>query len=199
MQAVQNHGKVSLDQYVGELSRRTAMASDGDLAALVMTEEIKTLDQRTEQSLRDVRLTGLARDVISKRLAALRQEQARLRTETKGKDEERQVSKLSSEELAPLQITVNYETGRLEQSSGGELLKGVTAGPGADKHQVSASVLDSEIRRLEGQQQALDTEREVRMIDLNNMMSKRSNMIQWLSNLTKKRSDTQAGIINNLR
>ncbi|MBK6847020.1 MAG: hypothetical protein IPG96_05530 [Proteobacteria bacterium] len=199
MQAVQNHGKVSLDQYVGELSRRTAMASDGDLAALVMTEEIKALDQRTEQSLRDVRLTGLARDVISKRLASLRQEQARLRTETKGKDDERRVSKLPSEELAPLQITVNYETGRLEQSSGGELLEGVKDGPGAGEHQVNASVLDSEIRRLEGQQQALDTEREVRMIDLNNMMSKRSNMIQWLSNLTKKRSDTQAGIINNLR
>lgn len=204
MQPVDNRGRVTVDQYIADLGTRAAMASEGDLAAVVMAEEVKLQDQRIGQSLQDMRLTSAVRDRISKRVSALRTEQARLRSETKGKDEERKpVQNLTREELTPLNLTINYGTGAVEQAPGGALMKGAEAkgvdDKGREQFEVSAGAIDAEIRRLESEQQSLDTDREVRMIDLNNLMTKRGNMIQWLSNVSKKRSETQAGIINNLR
>lgn len=204
MQAVEGNGRVSIDRFIEELGQRMTLTSEGDLAAVVMAEEIKVQDGRIAQALRDVRLSSSVRDLISKRVAVLRQELARLRTETKGKDEVRKpVPALSREDLTPLNISVDAAAGTFAVAREGKLLEGVKAlklGPdGEERFEVSGSVLDAEIRRLEGEQQGLDTDREVRMIDLNNLMSKRANMIQWLSNVSKKRSETQAGIINNLR
>ncbi|MBK8481374.1 MAG: hypothetical protein IPL40_09405 [Proteobacteria bacterium] len=204
MQAVEGNGRVSIDRYIQGLGERMALTSDGDLAAVVMAEEIRVQDGRIAQALRDVQLTSAARDVISKRVAVLRQALAQLRTENKGKDEvTKPVPSLTRDDLTPLDISVNTVTSRIEVADDGALLDGVVPLPkgpdGKEGFEVSGSVLDAEIRRLEGLQQGLDTEREVRMIDLNNLMNKRSNMIQWLSNVSKKHSETQAGIINNLR
>lgn len=64
---------------------------------------------------------------------------------------------------------------------------------------VTGNTLDKEIKRLESSAQQMDSQREIAMIQLNSLISKRENMVQWLSNMEKKTNDTQAGIIGNLR
>lgn len=59
--------------------------------------------------------------------------------------------------------------------------------------------IEGEIKRLELVAQQLDSEREMMMLKLNSDIGKRSNYIQWLSNMAKKGDDAMSGIVSNLR
>ena len=66
------------------------------------------------------------------------------------------------------------------------------------KGKVSVDTIDKEIKRLEDQLHQIDANREVRLITLNDMLNKKSNMVTQVTNLLKASHETSKAILRNL-
>ncbi len=64
---------------------------------------------------------------------------------------------------------------------------------------IRADSIDSEVKRLEGEAQKLDQNREIKMIMLNQQLNKKEQAVTQLTNIIKKSHDTRSAIINNLK
>jgi hypothetical protein len=64
---------------------------------------------------------------------------------------------------------------------------------------ISVNDIDTEIVRLQGQAQKLDSDREVKMISFQQLQNKKEQAVTQLTNLIKKSHDIQSAIINNLK
>ena len=59
--------------------------------------------------------------------------------------------------------------------------------------------LDVEIKHWENVAQELDQNREIKLVELNSLISKRANALELLSNMQKKKHESQQSVIGNLR
>ncbi len=64
---------------------------------------------------------------------------------------------------------------------------------------VTADEIYAQIKKLEGEVQKIDSDKEIAMIQLNSNINKKGQYVEWLSNMLKKSNDTNTGVIANLK
>jgi len=105
-----------------------------------------------------------------------------------------------------IDLSIDAKTGEIVRKVGnplgGIIHNYVQRGPGRnndDGWRLSVDQIDTELNRVQGQAQKLDSEREIQMILMNSQLNKKEQAVTQLTNLLKKTHDTQNAIIQNLR
>jgi hypothetical protein len=179
------------------------LGSGMDLAFIVFALQIQQMDRQVADAIVQIRVAGELREAISDRIGELRR--ARAAIEERGGAEQR-VHLASAEidgiSLEKIDFFVTEGGAEVSAREGGELgtwKKRLEGFEPTRKLEISVADLDAEIKRLEGEAQQLDSDREIKMIMLNQQLNKKEQAVTQLSSIIKKSHDTRSAVIGNLR
>jgi hypothetical protein len=189
------------------MSDLSALFGSGcDLAVVIFAMQIEQQDRNIANLLTQIDQIGKMRDAYNDRLDGLRKLKD-IVVSTNGSTDHDADSKATMGEIAakagdklkelPLQkaeMSVDPNTGAVKWQETGPLgqLEEQT-------YMITAENIDAEIKRLEGQAQKLDSQREIKIIELNQQVNKKEQAVTQLTTLIKKANDTHMAIINNLK
>jgi len=207
-QAPRSTGPSPIDRLIAALHEQASLGADGDLASLLFAEQIRDHNTRIRTMLGQIKMISNGRESLTNEITRLRQLETELRAmkEQGGHDDDHRFAYPDASDGAPealdkfegviwRKVPVPDErsgTITLERKENGARIGGDAVG-------LTIADVSAEIKRLEGFAQQLDSDREVRMIQLNSLISKKGNLVQLLSNLDKKKHDTEGAVISNLR
>lgn len=193
--------RISLGDMLARLSGSYVMGMDADLAFLVMCEQIKDADRRIRGMMSEIRNISAMRDAIAEHIDELREFENAMKLVARGNDEQDDAEGVSTATdtvkkyehlLARKSYTIDPATGTVKTQATGEPIHTKPDG-------ISVDEIRAEIKRWENAAQELDQNREIKLIELNSIISKRANALELLSNMEKKKHESQQSIISNLR
>ena len=179
---------ISIEELTKTIS---GLGTGADLAFVVYAMQIRDMDKRVALSLQQIQHSSKLRDAIANRIGELRDLQAEV--EKTGKD-----GKLcfGAKSRAPQKEEINLtREGAIQVEYGETMGSPNTYGLWT----VSANEIDLRIKNLTAKVQKLDSDRELKMIMLNQMLNKKGQAVSQLTNLLKKSNDNRSNIINNMR
>jgi|GEM_PF-4659342 hypothetical protein len=186
---------------------------DEDLLFYLFASRVRDLNDQVTQKIGQLEQTRQIRSAINQKLGLLRkvEDQLTKSTTTKGDNEGETNPAMSPNDMA-VQIggaygqnagllvehtsvkgaTFRYdENVGVQQVGGQDLLNG-------DCEFTLESVRHG-IKHLESELESMDSDRQIELIKVNQLLNKKSEATQMLSNMLKKDHDTRAALINNLR
>jgi len=188
------------------------LGSGADLAFVIYALQIQQLDGIVRQSLDEVQQIQKLRTALNDRLTELREWKAHIAQYGQGDGDAKKVSMLDwgDDETKAQWAQKDFALGKdgsVVPKEGAALGKATTAlvedADGVWRthkyHEVSMADVEKEINRVQGIAQALDGDREIKMIMMNSQLNKKEQAVTQLTNFIKKASDTQSAIVNNLR
>lgn len=198
-------GLLSLDEFIASLSGSYLMGLESDLAFFVMCEQIRDADRRIRSMMNEIRQIAAVRDAVSQHVDRLREFENKLRraSDDQDVDPEHCFRWDPGEHHIPVmddfqdlryrpRFDVDVEASRIEQTTTDAQIGSTAVG-------VSLYDVQREIKHWETQCQQLDSNREIKLIELNSSICKRANVIELLSNMEKKKHESQRAVISNLR
>lgn len=196
--------RTSLEDFIAGLSGSYLMGMDGDLAFIVMCEQIKDADRRIRGMMSEIRSVGAVRDAISKHIDRLRELENKMKRLNNDKDVNaahcwRWENGDHHNELMTEYQDLRYRPDFATAPDGGGIVRTVTK-TRIGTTEVGACLDDiaKELKYWETKAQELDQNREIKLVELNSLISKRANWIQLLSNMQKNEHDTEAGVISKI-
>lgn len=199
---------VSLENF---LQSSSLMGSGADLATIIYAMQIQQIDNDVAAGLREIQLVSKAREKIDERMAQLRDLKDRIGGDDKsikvreGLNDDINVDKtnykvdVDNNEIIPQSegtlgkdATFRFDTGQ-KDALGFKIEVDVPC------REITSKEVDAEISRLEGLSHQLDSDREIKMIMLNQKLNKKEQAVTQLTNIIKKTHDTKSAIINNLK
>lgn len=186
---------------------------DEDLLFYIFASRARDLNQQVTQKIGQLEQSRQIRSAINQKLGLLRkvEDQLTKSTTTKG-DNEGETNPVmlpsqigpqiggvytSNPELLVEHTSVKGATFRYDSKTGVEQVGGTDLLNG-DKEFTLESVRYG-IKHLESELESMDSDRQIELIKVNQLLNKKSEATQMLSNMLKKRHDTQSALINNLR
>jgi hypothetical protein len=195
---------VSLDEFMAGLTGSYLASMDCDLAFIVMCEQIKDADRRIRGMMGEIRQIGAMRDAISKHIDRLREFESKMkRLNGEGFNAEDCHRWVPGDDYAPLMT--EYQDLRYRpdfafaEADGAVTRTATTQRIGSTDEGASLCDVGKEIKFWENKAQELDQNREVKLVELNSLISKRANALELLSNMEKKKHESQHAVIANLR
>lgn len=188
------------------------LSSGLDPSLLVYAMQIQQQDKFVLEQLAEIKQIGKLRDAINDQLTKLRELKGEIARSGSGQGDERyQVTgddndgKITTNELHDKLLHITKEFA--PSSDGGVSVKdGPTLGGwvwhpgrGCNEWRISVVDVDKEINRLQGQAQALDSDRELKMIAMNQFLNKKEQSVSQLTNFLKKNHDTRSAVIANMK
>jgi hypothetical protein len=228
-QAIPYDGKVTanadanlttIDQLLGSMN---GMGTGADMAFVVYAMQIQKMNQTVSDSLKNIQYTSKLRDAMSKDLAKLRQlksmidrnrnndPQDRANTEALVKDHAKSMglNPENKEHFDKAQrdfhntYPMNERTYSLDKDGGvvtqNSTTKHLSKDCGRDGWAIYSKDVEARIDNLSDQVKKLDSDREIKMIMLNQTLNKKGNAVSQLTNMIKQAHNTEQSIINNLK
>jgi hypothetical protein len=223
--AVGNNKPVqTLEEYFGGAS---LLGSGADLAMVVFGLQIQQMENDVVDEIKKIEDAGKVREAMNDRMTQLRAVRDLIRgIDAKDKDgfvelhhliEQMNAKGMDLGLLQQMDFHMNAD-GSVEKKVGKPLIGAENAFDKDGKPipllkveiptygvfyningKIQPDAIDSEVKRLEGEAQKLDQNREIKMIMLNQQLNKKEQAVTQLTNIIKKTHDTRSAIINNLK
>jgi hypothetical protein len=204
------------------LSDVKAMYPEADVAFLVFAMQIRNLDEAVKGQLKQVQQKADLRKVYTKRLDQLRELKANV-VRYGGKDNEvsetefldkcewwRNLSQAERDEMVQMRT---YDVGADDEvfasTSEGSLISSrndlqISSFGGKPRFvqqdgAINADVIGAHIEKLNGRVQEIDSDREIKMIMLNQTLNKKEQAVNQLTSMLKTTHNMGNSVINNLR
>lgn len=208
-------GHTTLDQLVNTLM---CQGSGDDMAFVVFAMQIQKMNQGVTDELKNIQQTSKLRDAMSKDLAKLRDLKALIEKCRNGDDKDRANTGTMIKEHAknvgckpedalesfkktyPMfetaySIDKNGSVVKQKVEGSAYLSKGVENG----QYAIYTKDVEARIENLGDKMKKLDSNREIKMIMLNQLLNKKGNAVSQLTNMLKQAHNTDQAIINNLK
>ncbi len=205
--ALDQDQRVSLESFIRDLAAASGISAGLDLAFVVFGEQIRQHNDAIKTKIQQVRNTSAARKVLSERITQLRQLQSRVKSMNNDDGDRPEAHRYSAgeianESLSAAKINEGLVIKRYEIDPRTGAITSVDTGTRIGHHQdgkVSADMIAERIKELEVMAQELDSNREISLIELNSLISKKANLVELLSNVEKKKHESRRSVIGNLR
>jgi hypothetical protein len=217
-QLPQDNGSKPVD--INTLLARFGSCGGMDVEFIILSLEIKSKENEISNQLKTIQRRNKLKEAIGKKLDALRNLKTQLQGELGGGDKTvsaRELNKLvNNHDAHPTEAEwkkINEQFGTLESTfvqdpdTGAVTEVGNTAlGSNAqlgkedkDDYRIDVDRVDTAIEKLNDLSQRVGSDNEIDMIKLKDLIDKKSQLIQLLSNINKKKNDTQASVIANFK
>jgi hypothetical protein len=205
----------TLDQLVNGMQ---SLGTGADAAFLVYAMQIKKMDQNVTDALNNIQDTSSMRDAMSKDLAKLRELNNLVARHADGgggcniskvindwaaknckPDDTYQQKSDQFWKAFPQLKGSNYsldKNGNAVRTPNG---KGIARSDGDNGWTINTNDVKTAIDNLSDDIKKLDSNREIKMIMLNQMLNKKGNAISQLTNMIKQAHNNEQAIINNLK
>jgi prefoldin subunit 5 len=209
----------SLDGYLKLLADGDGL---GDLAFVILAMQIRKHDKAINDKIKNIQHLSNMKEAMGKKLDKLRQLKQLMESNTglnHDGDGEVSLAELSAsagigsghpsaDELKQIcdryglldsEFDVDPVTGTVTETGTKLFGSNVDVGKEGDGFRLKTKQIDEAISRLTDKMQRLTSDTEIETIKLNDLISKKGQAVQLLSNIQKKENDTQQGIIANFK
>lgn len=210
-----------LDKWLQQLSSY----GDMDLAFVILAMQIQQREDEINTKIKDIQQTAKLKEAISKKIEKLRnlktllQGQLGRADDPDNPDNEASLKEINkhlngvdahpgAEELKKIcdryglresTFDLDPESGKVTETEKGLIGGNKEYGKDDGGYRINADMVENAIQKYTSELQRVSSDHEIQMIKLNDVINKKGQIVQLLSNTMKKEHDTQMAVINNYR
>jgi hypothetical protein len=168
------------------------LGSGADPALVIYAMLIRQKDEEVAAALDDVRQIHKVRDAINAELTRLKELRAEIIRDGNGDGDKKSVTKMAYNDVTPQYSSSDFVPGPdgVEKKDGAPLGGKDSRDDGHVSYTITLADVDKEINRLQNMGQSWDSDREIKMIGLNQSLNKKEQFVGVVTNILKSQHET---------